>query len=208
MYEIRKFAPFYNFSPIIYIVSFYRIFLPFRFINSFGVFGVEGVEKVPIRQVTTVEGFDGLFWRQFEMKYLTCTEENPPKIFAPHHPRVDMNMWYFSRYVSGSSFSLVNPFVMPGCWIYRLLSLIHKRDPDALELFPNFPFADHENILVLRTRQLTMRYTTYSDLLKSKKYFSFVASVPGFYFNKDSVECCALKRPKQITSAFWRNVLN
>ena len=196
------------FSSILhFLVYFYRFFLPLRIINSYGVFGVESSnEKRSIRLVTTIEGFDGEYWRQFEMKYLTCTEENPPKIFAPHHPRVDMMMWYLARGISGASFANVNPFISSCAWFDRFLYLIYKKDPDAVSLFKNFPFDHHEPIRVLRVRKLALRFTTLEEYLQTGKYFVFLSSIPLYQCHPNE-QMFFLKKPKQIPSSFWRSKL-
>ena len=66
--------------PIKFLNDFYRTLLPFRIINSFGVFDVVGIENKNVRRVTNIEGFDGKIWRTFEFKFLTCKEKQSVKI--------------------------------------------------------------------------------------------------------------------------------
>ncbi|HVH85742.1 MAG TPA: lipase maturation factor family protein [Terriglobales bacterium] len=99
---------------------------PFRIANQYGLFAVMTRGRYEIE----FQGSDdGQSWKAYPFRYKPQALNEPPRIYAPYHPRFDWNLWFASL---GSWRS--NPIV-PNTEV-RLLS----KDADVLSLFADNPF--------------------------------------------------------------------
>ena len=69
----------------------YTAVSPLRSINSYGLFAVMTTSRHEI----VIEGSDdGMEWRPYEFKYKPGNLSRRPFFVAPHHPRLDWQMWF------------------------------------------------------------------------------------------------------------------
>jgi predicted DCC family thiol-disulfide oxidoreductase YuxK len=73
------------------LTAAYRLVLPFRLVNRYGLFAVMTVERPEI----IVEGSDdGSVWKPYEFRYKPGDVRRRPAFVAPHQPRLDWQMWF------------------------------------------------------------------------------------------------------------------
>ncbi len=73
------------------IESFRRLYVPFRWVNSYHLFASVTRERIePAFEVRTEEG-----WRELAFRYKPGPENRPPPFVAPHQPRVDFQLWFY-----------------------------------------------------------------------------------------------------------------
>jgi predicted DCC family thiol-disulfide oxidoreductase YuxK len=64
---------------------------PLRSVNGYGLFAVMTTDRPEI----IVEGSaDGQTWRPYEFKWKPGRLDRPPRLVAPHQPRLDWQMWF------------------------------------------------------------------------------------------------------------------
>ncbi len=72
------------------IHDLYELILPFRILNTYGLFS--GVTMN--RQEIVLEGSsDGVFWENYEFYYKPGDPHRHPPFVAPHQPRLDWQIW-------------------------------------------------------------------------------------------------------------------
>jgi hypothetical protein len=99
---------------------------PFRIANRYGLFAVMTRGRYEIE----FQGSDdGENWKPYHFRYKPQELEQPPRIYAPYHPRFDWNLWF------ASLGSWRESSIVPNTAI-RLLS----NDQDVLQLFADNPF--------------------------------------------------------------------
>src|SRR5262249_18586204 len=77
-----------------------------------------------------IEGsMDGQQWTPYEFKWKPGDERRAPRLVAPHHPRLDWQMWFAALHSMSS-----NP------WLAVLFERLLSGSPDVLGLFSNNPF--------------------------------------------------------------------
>jgi lipase maturation factor 1 len=73
------------------VQALYRAVLPFRSINTYGLFAV----MTKTRPEIVIEGsMDGEAWKAYEFKYKPGPLTRRPKFVAPHQPRLDWQLWF------------------------------------------------------------------------------------------------------------------
>jgi len=107
-------------------VALYRVFQPFRTVNSYGLFAVMTTSRPEI----VVEGSNnGSTWRRYEFKWKPQDLNQAPRWVAPHQPRLDWQMWFAAL----GSYRR-NP------WFVRFLNRLLEGSPSVLQLLANKPF--------------------------------------------------------------------
>jgi hypothetical protein len=99
---------------------------PFRIANRYGLFAVMTRGRYEIE----FQGSnDGRIWAAYSFRYKPQALDKPPRIYAPHQPRLDWNLWFASL---GEWHG--NPMVL------RVERSLLSNDPDVLALFAANPF--------------------------------------------------------------------
>lgn len=102
-----------------------RVLDTYRSINAYHLFA----SMTLVRREAIVEGTaDGVTWRPYEFRYKAGAVDRPPRFVAPHHPRVDFQLWFLLLGNRGAR------------WADALLDRL-LRDPAAVAaLFADDPF--------------------------------------------------------------------
>jgi hypothetical protein len=118
---------------------------PLRSFNGYGLFRVMTTERPEI----VVEGSgDGEHWREYEFRYKPGPVTRAPSFVAPHHPRLDWQMW----------FAALDP--MSNLPLLQALSRhLRAGTPDVLALLGRNPFPGSPPRFV-RFAQYDYRFTT------------------------------------------------
>jgi hypothetical protein len=105
-----------------------RAFLaPFEAVNPYGLFAVMTTERPEI----VVDGsMDGSEWREYRFRYKPSDVNAPPRLVAPHQPRLDWQMW----------FAALGP---PPPWFATFLMRLLEGEANVLALLDGTPFPDH-----------------------------------------------------------------
>jgi hypothetical protein len=110
--------------PVILPVA--RLIAPLRSVNSYGLFAVMTTTRPEI----IVEGSnDGQTWLAYEFKYKPGDLKRRPPWLAPHHPRLDWQMWFaaLARYDDEP-------------WFHNFCIRLLQGSPDVLQLLDKDPF--------------------------------------------------------------------
>ncbi|MDX2093046.1 MAG: lipase maturation factor family protein [Kofleriaceae bacterium] len=100
---------------------------PLRSINAYGLFAVMTTHRPEI----VIEGSDdGVIWHAYEFRDKPGDLKRPPRLIAPHQPRLDWQMW----------FAALGP---PRGWFVRVLARLLEGSPAVQGLLAATPFADH-----------------------------------------------------------------
>jgi predicted DCC family thiol-disulfide oxidoreductase YuxK len=101
---------------------------PLRTVNGYGLFAVMTTERPEI----IVEGSaDGQSWRPYEFNWKPGRLDRPPRMVAPHQPRLDWQMWFAAL---GSCRQ--NP------WFLQFQRRLLEGSPEVLALMDGNPFPD------------------------------------------------------------------
>jgi hypothetical protein len=130
------------------LVSLYRLVVPLRSANGYGLFAVMTTSRPEI----LIEGSDdGTVWRPYEFRYKPGDPRRRPGFVAPHQPRLDWQMWFaaLGRYEE-------NP------WLVRLVGRLLEGSPEVLALLAGNPFPDHPPRFV-RAALFDYRFTNFDE---------------------------------------------
>ncbi|HUA68453.1 MAG TPA: lipase maturation factor family protein, partial [Candidatus Saccharimonadales bacterium] len=103
--------------------------MPFRTINSYGLFAVMTTER---REIIVEGSDDGVKWLPYEFKYKPGDVDRRPVFVAPFQPRLDWQMWF-----AALGDYQQNPWFVNFC--IRLL----QGSPEVLNLLAGNPFPEH-----------------------------------------------------------------
>jgi hypothetical protein len=122
---------------------------PFRSINTYGLFAVMTTQ----REELVIEGSaDGRTWREYLLHWRPGRMDEPPRIAAPHMPRLDWQLWFASL-----STCRDNP------WLLRLQDSLLRGEPAVLGFFRENPFTGTPPRYV-RTVRFDYRFTDFATL--------------------------------------------
>ena len=152
-----------------YLVNFYRIFSPFKIVNSYGVF--PPTSAPPLRWVVVLEGkaHNGK-WKKYHWRFMSShggqlendgvddeegyDNEPPPAFVAPHHPRIDHSVFYNavgmdnSNYLSTVTLGIPHRFSPKAPMLLRVMARLLKGGKGVKDLsncfFSYNPFPDFE----------------------------------------------------------------
>ncbi len=128
--------------------SLERYAAPFRSFNSYGLFRVLTTERPEI----VVEGSDdGEIWLSYEFRWKPGNVAAPPRLVAPHQPRLDWQMWFaaLGNYREND-------------WFIRFLGRLLEGSPPVLRLLKTNPFPAHPPRYV-RAILYRYRFTHFGD---------------------------------------------
>lgn len=113
--------------------------------NTYGLF----VHMTTNRYEITIEGSrDGVEWKEYVFRYKPGKPQRPPKIVAPHQPRLDWQMWFAALGTYRQ-----NP------WFSHFVVCLLKQSPEVLKLLESNPFPnDPPNFI--RCRMFHYTFTT------------------------------------------------
>jgi hypothetical protein len=101
--------------------------LPFRSMNSYGLFAVMTTERPEI----LVEGSDdGVVWKPYRFRWKPGEPESKPQFATPHMPRLDWQMW----------FAALAPSCRSQQWFMRFELRLLEGSPNVLRLLREDPF--------------------------------------------------------------------
>jgi hypothetical protein len=104
-----------------------RAAIPFRSVNSYGLFMVMTTSRPEI----ILEGSqDGVDWRAYQFRWKPGDVMRRPRFVAPHQPRLDWQMWFAAL----GSYS-ENP------WFLELCARLLDGKPEVTRLLALDPFA-------------------------------------------------------------------
>lgn len=110
------------------MIILYRLLMPFRSVNSYGLFAVMTTSRPEI----VVEGSnDGVSWLPYEFKYKPGDPKKRPAFIAPHQPRLDWQMWFAAL-----------GRVEENPWFLNFGVRLLQGSPDVLRLLSKNPFPD------------------------------------------------------------------
>eukprot|EP01094_Clydonella_sp_ATCC50884_P007101 TRINITY_DN16281_c0_g1_i1.p1 TRINITY_DN16281_c0_g1~~TRINITY_DN16281_c0_g1_i1.p1 ORF type:complete len:575 (-),score=202.43 TRINITY_DN16281_c0_g1_i1:125-1849(-) len=121
---------------------------PLHLAHSYGVFGVDAPppDRRQHKTVLVIEGTatpaDPSSWLEYEWRYFASNVRTRPPFFAPHHPRVDQQVFYEGRDLRACHSNLLNPFRWDLSWMHALALALKRNAPAARGLFASAPFAD------------------------------------------------------------------
>jgi predicted DCC family thiol-disulfide oxidoreductase YuxK/uncharacterized membrane protein YphA (DoxX/SURF4 family) len=108
------------------LVRLHEAAAPFRAVNRYGLFAVMTRQRPEI----VIEGSrDGVEWREYRFRYKPGDVRTPPRLAAPHQPRLDWQMW----------FAALQP---PPVWFGKLLGRLLEGAGDVVALFDGDPFPE------------------------------------------------------------------
>jgi hypothetical protein len=148
------------------LITYFRALGPFRIINGYGVFQPKA--DAPMRVVPLFEGSDdgGATWRAYRYKFMPTRATDRPPIVAPHHPRLDMAVYYAAMGTFDASF--FGAYVGDGSpytsWtrssaVDRTAQALLRNEPLVTDRFAENPFASEPPKLV-RVSALAMTPTS------------------------------------------------
>ncbi|HTL17902.1 MAG TPA: lipase maturation factor family protein [Patescibacteria group bacterium] len=104
----------------------FELLEPFHLLNSYGLFAV----MTTMRPEIILEGsHDGISWQPYEFKWKPDDVLRAPRFIAPHHPRLDWQMWFLAL---GTH---LRPF-----WFERLCQRLLEGSPHVVGLLKTNPF--------------------------------------------------------------------
>lgn len=121
------------------VAAVMRALEPLRLWNSYGVFISRGnvPHQVPVLQMKAHEGDDQ--WQDIEPHWLVCNPDEPPRRFAPHHPRIDHFLFYSNFKPEDMKLTCLdgtNPYYLsPYCLSEVLVTGLLSGDADAWHFF-------------------------------------------------------------------------
>ncbi|MBI3313456.1 MAG: lipase maturation factor family protein [Candidatus Omnitrophica bacterium] len=134
--------------------ALYRVFSPFHWVNSYGLFAVMTIQRPEIM----IEGSnDKENWEAYEFRYKPGDLKKKPGFVAPHQPRLDWQMWF-----AALGHYKRNP------WFVNFCVGLLQGSPDVLALLKKNPFPDTPPRYI-RARLYDYRFTD----LKTQKQFGF-----------------------------------
>ena len=124
------------------LLELYDDLIPFRTINSYGLFAVMTTER---KEIIVQGSDDGVVWKTYSFRYKPGDTHRAPPWVAPYMPRLDWQMWFAAL---GSVEN--NP------WFIQFLGRLARNSPDVVALLEDNPFPDKPPRYL---RALTDRYT-------------------------------------------------
>lgn len=116
--------------------------------NAYGLFAV----MTKVRKEVVIEGsLDGKNWKEYEFPYKAGDTAMAPKQMAPHHPRLDWQMWFAA---------LGNYKSYP--WFINLLVRLLEGSKDVLELLRVNPFGE-KSPKYIRAKLYRYEFTSYEE---------------------------------------------
>ena len=100
---------------------------PLRSINGYGLFRVMTIDRPEL----ILEGSrDGMRWEAYDFRYKPDAVTERPRFVAPHHPRLDWQLW-FAALAPAQSLD----------WLEALATRLRAGTPEVLALLGHDPFA-------------------------------------------------------------------
>ncbi len=161
-------------NPLIFL---YRLLHPFHLVNGYGVFEVQetpaaGLPDPAHRAVVVLEGSnDGESWKEYGYRYHTCRLDRPPPFFAPHHPRIDHNLYYEAWEMRMANINMQNPYSLyTFTWLDRLIQRLLEGDSAVLALMGHNPFPEQPPRYI-RVRRYAYRFSTWPERAETGDWY-------------------------------------
>jgi hypothetical protein len=103
------------------------VLMPWYLCGGYGAFGHMTRER---RELIFEASDDGIAWKEYGLAYKPGDPARAPIIAAPHHPRLDWQLWFV-------------PLGQPAPWLNGVAEGLLRHRPETLALFPQNPFAGH-----------------------------------------------------------------
>jgi hypothetical protein len=115
---------------------------PFLVSNSYGLFRTMTTTRPEIE----IQGsLDGTQWRPMPFRYKPGDPGQPPRLVAPHMPRLDWQMWFAAlraEQVAGDPAAVQYWLQREDVWLARLLEALLRGEPRVRALLAPSPFGD------------------------------------------------------------------
>lgn len=149
-------------SPLRALMALLRAVAPLRVVHGYGVFPPNS--RAPLKAVPVFEGSnDGIHFQPYEYRYASSHDRSPPRVVAPHHPRVDHLTVYPAYGITGSDYLVFaadgnrvygfSPFAHHS-WLDRTAQRLLEGEPAVLALFARHPFAQPPRYVRVMLRAL------------------------------------------------------
>ena len=134
----------------------FQYLIAFRIVNPYGLF----IGMTTSRPEIVVEGSDdGVSWKPYEFKYKAGEPRRPPRIVAPHQPRLDWQMWFAA--LGGYADSP---------WFLHFIEGLLTGSPQILDLLRLDPFAGRPPRFI-RAQLYDYHYTTPAEKSKTGEWW-------------------------------------
>ena len=111
-----------------FAISIARAAVPFRSVNTYGLFAVMTTSRPEI----VMEGSsDGVSWKAYEFRWKPGDLQRRPRFVAPHQPRLDWQMW----------FAALGP-VSEQPWFFPFCARLLEGEASVTRLLLKNPFPD------------------------------------------------------------------
>jgi len=159
------------FSPIHELVALYAAA---KVSNPYALFGMIPKYRMEIG----VEGsLDGKTWRKYEFRVRPNELTRAPIWYAPHHWRLDHQMYYESFRIRDPRMHEKYSFFLGVRWLPNFIGKLFLGDASVCSLLLHCPF--HENPVYLRMRYLYYSFTTSAEKAISGNYWKTEPPHPG-----------------------------
>jgi hypothetical protein len=175
------------------LIAFYRFLVPFRVVHPYGVFPPDSGPAV--HWIPVIEGSrDGIVWKEYGYRYMTCRETSPPRMVAPYHPRLDHWTIYEGYGVWNDVFmsallNIGNPYAFtPFTQSKRLMQRLLEGEPSVTSLFKDVPFPPEDPPRVVRMQMYAFVPRPPEECSRGKwwRRFSIGIHMPEMRLNKDA----------------------
>ncbi len=134
----------------------FQYLIAFRIVNPYGLF----IGMTTNRPEIVVEGSDdGMSWKSYAFKYKAGDLGRPPRIVAPHQPRLDWQMWFAA--LGGYTDSP---------WFLHFVEGLLTGSPEILELLRQNPFKGKPPRFI-RAQLYDYHYTTPAEKSKTGEWW-------------------------------------
>ncbi|HEY1297058.1 MAG TPA: lipase maturation factor family protein [Chloroflexota bacterium] len=158
------------------LFAFYRSLSGLRVLHGYGVFAPEPLPAIKL--VPVLEGSrDGRTWHEYEYRFMPCTEQSPPRAFAPYHPRLDHAIVYegfglnpggFMSSVNGS----YNPYhFSPVSPLRRVMQRLMEPESPVQALFRKDPFAGQAPPRFMRATLVALEPTSVAEQRRTGRWW-------------------------------------
>ena len=115
--------------------------------NSYGLFRVMTTSRP---EIEIAGSYDAKTWKKYKFHWKPGDLDQSPKIFIPHMPRLDWQMWFAGLRVEAGSFRQAPP------WLVFFVDALTEQRSDVLSLIKEDPFPDQPpNFIRLRLHNYT-----------------------------------------------------
>ncbi|MCX7633101.1 MAG: lipase maturation factor family protein [Turneriella sp.] len=125
---------------------------------------------------------DGGLWKKYRFRVKPDDPRRAPVWYAPHHWRLDHQMYYESFRIRAPQLTAQYSFFLGARWWHRFLEALFSNDPDATALLAENPCADRP--LQLRLEYAYYRFTNAEEFAITGHYWKTEPPHAGQFFEQ------------------------